>query len=150
ALLVRARIEVASGHPDRALGDLERAVAARPNDTGALQLLVQVQSRLGMSEKASETIGRHRRAVERGTLMDQITREMPRGPADPEPRFRMGRLAAQGGWALLAGRCYEAALALDPAYKPARDALLALKANGHLPAGGRPHSAGPAAPGIGR
>jgi tetratricopeptide (TPR) repeat protein len=142
ALLVRARIEAASGHPDRALGDLERAVAARPNDTGALQLLVQVQSRLGMSEKASETIARHRRAVERGTLMDKITREIALRPDDPEPRYRMGRLAAEGGSDLLAGRCFEAALALDPGYQPARDGLLALRIAQRM-AQPKPGQAGP-------
>lgn len=127
ARLVRARLELASDHPDRALGDVERAVASRPNDTGALQLLAQVQSRLGLSAKASETIARHRRAVERGALMDQYTREIAERPDDAEPRYKLGQLAAEGGSDLLAGRCFEAALALDPKYQPARDALLTLQ-----------------------
>jgi hypothetical protein len=59
--------------------------------------------------------------------MTQITREIALRPDDPEPRYRMGRLAAEGGADLLAGRCFEAALALDPGYQPARDGLLALQ-----------------------
>src|SRR5262249_16297921 len=60
ALLVRARLGFAAGHDEQVLQDLERALAAHPNNTGALQLLVQVQTRLGLTEKAQETIVRQR------------------------------------------------------------------------------------------
>ena len=40
----------------------------------------------------------------------------------------MGQAAAEGGSFLLARRCFEAALALDPNYQPAREGLAALPA----------------------
>jgi tetratricopeptide (TPR) repeat protein len=127
ALLVRARFRLAAGHADQALGDLERAVASHPSDTAALQLLVQAQTRLGMTDKAQETIARQRRASKRAVLMDQLARQIAERPDDPEPHWRMGQAAAEGGATMLAGRCFEAALALNPDCKPARDGLLALR-----------------------
>jgi tetratricopeptide (TPR) repeat protein len=127
ALLVRAKSQLADGHSDRSLTDLERAVQAHPNNLGALQLLAQVESRLGLAERAARTVERHRRTKDRAVLMDQITREIANRPDDPEPRYQLGREAAEGHQTLLASQCFQAALDLDPSYQPAKDALAALK-----------------------
>lgn len=128
ALLVRARVRLASGHPEQALVDAERGAATHPNDLGALQLLAQVESRLGMTERASATMERHRRANARTVLIGRLTEQIARNPDDPEPRCRLGQAAVEGGAYVLAGRCFQAALDLNPNYQPARDALIALQA----------------------
>jgi tetratricopeptide (TPR) repeat protein len=128
ALLVRARVGLAAGQDEQVLQDLERALASHPNNTGAWQLLVQVQTRLGMAEQARESIVKQRQASARTALMDQLTREIADRPDDPEPRWRIGQAAAESRAYLLASRCFEAALALDPNCKPARDGLLAISA----------------------
>jgi tetratricopeptide (TPR) repeat protein len=129
ALLVRAQAEVAMGRPEKALPDLERSASARPSDLGVLQLLAQVESRLGMEERSRITGEKRRKAAERAGLMDQLTRQMASNPDDPELRWRMGNAALEGGSPLLASQCFQAALALDPAYQPARDSLATLRAS---------------------
>lgn len=130
ALLVRARQRHLVGEPDPALADLEHAIRINPNHLGALQLLVQVQTRLGLDEQAEATAGRFRRARDRVALMDRLTKEINRRPHDPEPRWRMGQAAAEGGMSTLAYQCFQAALDIDPNYQPARESLANLRANG--------------------
>jgi tetratricopeptide (TPR) repeat protein len=130
ALLVRARQRHLAGEPDPALADLEHAIRINPNHLGALQLLVQVQTRLGLDEQAEATAGRFRRARDRVALMDRLTKEINRRPHDPEPRWRMGQAAAEGGMSTLAYQCFQAALDIDPNYQPARESLANLRANG--------------------
>jgi tetratricopeptide (TPR) repeat protein len=127
ALLVRAQAEVALGHLEKALPDLERSVAAHPSDLGVLQLLAQVESRLGMTERARITGEKHRKAAERATLMGTLTHQIAEHPDDPEIRWKMGNAALEGGSTLLASQCFQAALALNPTYQPARDSLAALR-----------------------
>lgn len=126
ALLVRARTSLLGGRDDRALIDSERAVAVRPSDLRALQLLAQVESRLGLTERAARTIERQRKARERALLMDRLVQEIARRPDDPGPRFQLGQAAAQQGATLLAARCLQASLALDPNFRPAKEALAGL------------------------
>jgi tetratricopeptide (TPR) repeat protein len=135
ALLVRARLHNLAGRTEAALADLERAVRVNPNDPGALQLLAQVQSSLHLTDQLAQTKERLRRTQERIALMDQLTKEINRRPQDPEPRWRMGQAAAEGGIDTLAFQCFQAALDIDPNYKPARDALAKLRAEGRLPSG---------------
>ena len=56
-------------------------------------------------------------------------REIEQNPDDPRLLTRLGRAALEGGAPLLASRCFEAALALDPGYQPARKSLTALREN---------------------
>jgi tetratricopeptide (TPR) repeat protein len=128
-LLVRAQAEVALGHLEKALPDLERSASAHPSDLGVLQLLAQVEARLGMTERSRITGEKHRKAAERATLMGDLTHQIAARPDDPEIRWKMGNAALEGGSTLLASQCFQAALALDPAYQPARDSLVALRAS---------------------
>lgn len=130
ALLVRARQRHLDGDSRSALADLEHAARINPNHLGTLQLLVQVQSRLGLSEQAEATADRFRRARDRVALMDRLTREINRRPDDPEPRWRMGQAAVEGGMYTLAYQCFQAAIDVDPNYQPAHEALADLRANG--------------------
>lgn len=133
ALVVRARILHARGQSDRALPDLELACEVNPNDVAALQLLNQVQSRLGLKEQAEQTQVRFRKTRDRLVLMYDVTKLIADHPEDPEPRWRLGVAALDGHLDTLAFQCFQAALDLDPNYQPARQALAAMKAEGRIP-----------------
>jgi tetratricopeptide (TPR) repeat protein len=127
ALLVRARVHALTHQPRAAIEDLEKAVAVKPNDRSALQLLSQVQRSAGLTREARATQERAERARERIELMDRLTKVIDQHPEDPEPRWRMGQAAMDGEMYVLAYQCFQAALYLDPNYKPARDALGTLR-----------------------
>jgi tetratricopeptide (TPR) repeat protein len=133
ARLVRAQIHHREGRPEQALADLESATRINPNHVGALQLLAQVQTRLGRSDQAKATLERTRKTRERLALMDRLTREIHEKPDDPEPRWRMGQAAVEGGMETLAYQCFQAALDVDPTYGPAREALDELRERGEGP-----------------
>lgn len=133
SLFIRAQLNHASGHSDKALGDLERVVTLNPNKLAGLNLLAQVEARLGLGERSAKTVAKHRQASERLAKMDSLTREIAGRPDDPEPRWRLGVVAVEGGQRTLAVNCFQAALALNPDYRPARESLAALNALGAPP-----------------
>lgn len=133
ARLVRAWLRNHKGQAKEALEDLEQAARINPNHLGVLNLMLQVQTRLGMTKEAADTRERFRRSQERVVLMDQLTKEIDRHPDDPEPRWRMGQAAVEGGIFTLAYQCFQAALDLDPNYQPARKALQDLQSSGKMP-----------------
>jgi len=139
ALEARARVHVVRAHWEKALPDAERAVAAEPNNRAALQLLLQIQARMGLTEQAAATRGKLKETQERIELMDRLAEEIRLAPDDPQLPWKMGQMAFQAGSFLLAGRCFEAALALDPNFQPARDSLAALQASGAKPAPSASH-----------
>jgi cytochrome c-type biogenesis protein CcmH/NrfG len=59
--------------------------------------------------------------------MDRLTKVIDQRPEDPEPRWRMGQAAMDGEMYVLAYQCFQAALYIDPHYKPALDALATLR-----------------------
>lgn len=126
ARLVRAQIRSVRGQPESALDDLQRAIEINPNHLGALQLLLQTQTRLGRDADAAETRKQLQASRERTELMDRLTKEINRRPDDPEPRFRMGQAALEGKMYVLAYQCFQAALEIDPRYAPARQALASM------------------------
>jgi tetratricopeptide (TPR) repeat protein len=128
ALLTRARAHVLQGRWEKALPDAELARAARPNDLGSLQLLQKIQTKLGQTERAACTQAERVRAQERIALMNQLNKEINLHPEDPKLLWTMGQMASEGGSFLLASRCFEAALALDPNFQQARASLAALRA----------------------
>ena len=98
-----------------------------PNDISILRLLRIAQTRLGLAD------ARPRRWLERigskcTRLMMELTEQLNGHADDPEIRWRMAQLAVEAGSMLVAARCFEACLALNPNYRPARDGLAALKA----------------------
>jgi predicted Zn-dependent protease len=127
ALLVRARLRALGRQPQRAIEDLEKALVVRPHDRAALQLLAQVQMSTGLTEKARATQEQANRSRLRIELMDRLTKVIDQHPDDPEPRWRMGQAAMDGEMYVLAYQCFQAALYLDPSYKPAREALETLR-----------------------
>jgi tetratricopeptide (TPR) repeat protein len=133
ARLVRARLRFLDGQLQPALEDLAAARAINPNHLGALQLQAQVQARAGRADEAERTREEFRRARERLELMDRLTREITRNPDDPEPRWRMGRAAAEGGMGTLAFQCFQAALDIDRGYQPAQEGLAKLRESGLIP-----------------
>lgn len=141
ALLARGRARHSSGDQERALADVERFLELRPNNLSGLQLLAQIEARLGLTERASRTAERHRAAYDRADRMARLTEHVAEHPDDPEPRWQMGQLALEGGSIELARRCFAAALQLDPSFGPAREALADLEGNGASePGNGSPPS----------
>jgi tetratricopeptide (TPR) repeat protein len=128
ALMARARIQVTRARWKEALPDAERAVAVDPNDRGALQLLAQIETWLGLTERAAATRVKFNKAQELIALMDRLAEQIRYSPEDPALPWKMGQTALEAGSFLLAGRCFEAALALDPKFQPARESLAALRA----------------------
>jgi hypothetical protein len=110
------------------LTDADRAASAWPNDLGVLQLLLKIQSRLGLKERAAQTQALRDAALKRVALMDQLGEDLVHHPDDPHVPWKIGRTAEESGSFLLASRCYQAALALGPNFAPARESLAALRA----------------------
>jgi tetratricopeptide (TPR) repeat protein len=128
ALVTRARAHVVRSQWEQALPDAERARAAQPNDLGSLQLLQKIQTRLGQTERAASTQAERVRAQDRIALMNRLNKEINLHPDDPELLWTMGQTAREAGSFLLASRCFEAALALDPNFHQARASLSELRA----------------------
>ncbi|WP_435006636.1 tetratricopeptide repeat protein [Tundrisphaera lichenicola] len=126
ALFVRAHLRHASGQSLLALADIERVVSINPNQLSGLNLLAQIESRLGLNERAARTADRRREASQRLASMDALTKEIANRPDDPEPRWKLGLAAVDGGQRTLAANCFQAALAVDPDFQPARESLSAL------------------------
>jgi uncharacterized protein HemY len=93
-----------------------------------LQLLLVIENRLGLTERAAATQVNLARARERVQAMNDLMEAIARQPDDPQLPWKLGRLAQESGMTLLASGCFEAALSLDPAFRPARDDLAALRA----------------------
>jgi tetratricopeptide (TPR) repeat protein len=128
ALLTRSRAHVVQARWEQALPDAERARAAHPNDLGTLQLLQKIQTKVGQTERAAVTQAERVRAQDRLALMYRLNQEINLHPEDPKRLCTMGQTACEGGSFLLASRCFEAALALDPNFQQARASLAALRA----------------------
>lgn len=128
ALLARAGVLVGRGDWDRARPVAELAADVAPNDPNPLGLLLRIETKLGHSDRVAATQRRRKAAQDRLRLMNQVAEELGRRPDDPELPWKMGRAAEESRMFLLAGRCYEAALALAPDYRAARESLAALRA----------------------
>jgi uncharacterized protein HemY len=127
-LLARAGVLVDRGEWCRALADAELAADVAPNDQNPLRLLLRIETKLGLTGRAAATLRRRKAAQDRLRLMNQLAEDLAHRPDDPELPWKMGRAAEESGMFLLAGRCFEASLALAPNYQPARQSLAALRA----------------------
>jgi cytochrome c-type biogenesis protein CcmH/NrfG len=127
ALLVRARIHLLARRLKLAIADLEQAVRVSPNDLAALQLLAQAQKNAGLDSQSAATRERADRSRARRALMDRLTKQIDAQPSDPEPRWRLGQVAMEAEMDVLAYQSFQAALDLDPGYRPAREALAKLR-----------------------
>jgi tetratricopeptide (TPR) repeat protein len=139
ALMLRARASFRAGRPQQALADVQRAGDLEPLDLAALNLLGTIQSAMGLKEEAARTLARRRDVERRLGLIEQVTHEIQQRPSDPEPRWRLGQLAAEAGMRPLAIQSFQAALALAPDCQQARQGLLDLDRH---PARATPASAG--------
>jgi uncharacterized protein HemY len=115
-----------------------------------LQLLLIVETRLGLTARAVATQVYLTRARERVQAMNKLMEKVAWQPDDPQLPWKLGRLAQESGMIELASGCFEAALSLDPEFRPAREDLAALRAShrelvptprqdaGRMPVTGRP------------
>jgi tetratricopeptide (TPR) repeat protein len=129
ALVARSRCLVATMKWDQALLNAERAVASSPANLEALQILLLCETRLDLADRAAATRSRIDRARKGAALMNELTRESSLHPEDPQFPWRVGLAALEAGSTVLATRCFEAALALDPNYEPARQKLAELRSS---------------------
>lgn len=127
ARVLRAQYLYRAGRLSEALSQAEEAVKVAADDVSALNLLAQIEGSLGMKDRSVATALRRREAQKRAERIGKLMDEMKQRPEDPEPRWRMGQVAAEGGLVSLAVGSYRAALALDPRCKPALDGLAILK-----------------------
>ena len=129
ALLARAQSRVARGQLEQALPDAERAAECEPNDMDAAQFVVENRDSAGVKPAAqAATLANRDRAQERARLMNHLAQEIASHPEDPKLLWSMGQVAWESGMALLASRCFMAALALDPNFQPASESLAKLRA----------------------
>jgi type IV pilus assembly protein PilF len=126
ALLLHARLLFRQGHWREALPEAQKASAQDPNDLPTLTLLSAIQSALGSTEQSRQTFAHKQEVQQRDLLMAKLQEEIMNNPQAPEPRWRLGQLAAQANMRPLAIQCYQAALAQAPDFTPARQALLEL------------------------
>lgn len=126
ALVARATFRSLRGQPAGAREDLERAVAIAPISVEALRLLAQVETRLGRDDRARSTSARARAISDCFEVFDRLSGEIARRPDDPEPRWRMGQVAARADLTEIAANSFRAALAIDPRCPQARAGLAAL------------------------
>jgi tetratricopeptide (TPR) repeat protein len=129
AMLTRARCHIIKSRWQEALRDAEGAVAARPGDLSALQVLLTIERRVGLKERAAATETRRNQAQERAKLMTELSEAISQHPEDPELVWKLGEAARDAGAFLLSARCFEAALALDASFLPARRSLAALRSD---------------------
>jgi tetratricopeptide (TPR) repeat protein len=133
ALVLRAQHLQGTGRLQDALRDAEHAVARDANNPAALALLAAIEGALGLKERAVATSARLRKARGLAEQIRDLKEQIAKRPGDPEPRWRMGQVAAEGGMTVLAINSFRAALALDPACRPARQGLLALEGTHRRP-----------------
>jgi tetratricopeptide (TPR) repeat protein len=129
ALVARARSRMARSCWKQALPDAELAVAVEPNETESIQLLFEIETKLGLAERARSTLVKRKEAQDRLRLLNYLAEEIAGNPDDPQLPWRMGQAALQSRMTLLASRCFLAALTVDPGFRPARESLAALLAS---------------------
>jgi tetratricopeptide (TPR) repeat protein len=132
-LVLRAQSHQLKGRLPEALVDSERAVALAPNNPAALSLLARVEAASGLKDRSAATSARHQEVSRRADRINALRDELRKRPDDPEPRWKMGQAAAEGGMTTLAIYSFRVALALDPKCAPAREGLAALHASAALP-----------------
>jgi Flp pilus assembly protein TadD len=126
-LLLRSKLGSQSGRLDRALHDAERAVELDPIDPAGLWALVRAESMMGLKQRAAATAERHKQARDHRQRINLLVEQVQARPKDPEPRWRLGRAAAEAGSKTLAVQSFRAALSLDPRCEPALRGLAALE-----------------------
>ena len=126
ALILHSRLLFRQGRRQEALPEAEHACTLEPNDIAILTLLSSIQSSLGLGEEARQTLAHKRDVQQRAEMMAKLAQEIMDNPQAPEPRWRLGKLAAQANMKPLAIQSYQAALAQAPDFEPARKALLDL------------------------
>jgi cytochrome c-type biogenesis protein CcmH/NrfG len=143
ALILHARLRFRRGEARQAESEVERVCLLDPNDVAALNFLGSIQTTLGQKEQAARTLARRREVEHRKDRMEALLRTIRERPDDPEPRWRLGQLAAEAGLKPLAIRSFQIALTLASDCEPARQGLIALGwPRSQLPAATKPPRGG--------
>jgi len=129
----RARIDIAEDQPDAALGRLDRALAADPFNEPCYYQRGLILRRLGRERDAERDLARSRTLKNDVAELSKLDAEASRQPADPQVRYRLGKLCTRIGKPALAASWFRAALACDPSLQAARHALRAVETGRPIP-----------------
>ncbi len=122
ALLVQANLAVRTGDAEQAAEVLEQVAAGHPRDDLVRYRLAQVYRRLGRHEDAQREAELMRELRELGKQFTLLHERAFNDLTDADLRYQLGQLADRLGRPVLALTWYEAALALEPQHRPAREA----------------------------
>jgi tetratricopeptide (TPR) repeat protein len=125
------RAVLEAGDPTAAEPILRRAVALTPNSRPANYHLGLCLGRLGRADDARPFLDAAKRIYTDELKVVELSTKLVRNPsAGPEDRFRLGELLCRTGRKELGEYWLRSALAADPGYEPAREALAALRSSG--------------------
>lgn len=124
ALRTRGQFALTGTTPAEAERWLSRAAVVLPNDYQTQFLYSQALQQAGKTGEADAQLKRANEARERATQLSELrTRKLAERPLDPALYTEMGRLLLASGNAAQGVRWLDAALALEPNYRPAHEAL---------------------------
>ncbi|VTS08628.1 tetratricopeptide repeat protein [Tuwongella immobilis] len=123
--LLRATIDLADNLPNESLKSLKLVQARLPNQRELLYLLSQTYDRLNQPTEAKRYADRVQEIESANREILTLIKQLSEKPADAPLRFRIGELGMKTGQLDQAVSWYQSALAADPNYKPAQEALAA-------------------------
>ncbi|HVV99053.1 MAG TPA: tetratricopeptide repeat protein [Planctomycetaceae bacterium] len=123
ALALKGTLELEQGSPEAALGPLQRASQLVPDDLSLHFKLAQAYAQLGKTAEAEFHQGRRTEIKQLREEFSSVFQQVTQDADDVESRFRLGVLARRLQRTELARMWFEAALAINPDYAPARRAL---------------------------
>jgi tetratricopeptide (TPR) repeat protein len=133
-LTQKAAIDLTGGHPDEALGRLDRAIAADPFRSETVYQRALALKILGRPSEATHDFARAAELNRLWITMSDLNAKAAQDPHDADVRDRLGRLCVELGKPDLAASWYRAALACDPRHAGARLGLTALHSTARRPA----------------
>ena len=123
ALLLGGTLWLDAGQADRAAQILKHAAARHPHDFTVRQKLAQAYHRLGKKELAEQEVARAEAEKKLRREFTDLHEQAATNPRDAALRFRLGQTASALDEPELARMWFRAALALDPKFDTARQAL---------------------------
>jgi tetratricopeptide (TPR) repeat protein len=126
-LTQKAGIDLAEGHPDAALRQLDRAIAADPFRSESVYQRGLALKILGRPSEAAHAFARAAELNRLWITMSDLNAKAAQDPLDADVRDRLGGLCVELGKPDLAASWYRAALACNPRHTGARLGLAALR-----------------------
>ena len=122
-LTQQATLDLAEGHPDLALKQLDRAAKADPYRAQTFYQRSLTLRRLGREVEADRDTDRVSALNRNLAAMSALNDQAAENPRDPQIRYRLGKLCMDLGKPELAASWFRATLACDPNHEAALQAL---------------------------